>query len=340
MYRTLAREIMKGHIEPVYLFYGKEGFLIEEMVHLLRKHVLPSEDPSFHEVILDLEEIPVQQLVQEAETPSFFGGRRLVIGKNAWFLTALKGKDNVEHQPEELLRYTENPLESNVVVLIVPAEKLDTRKKTVKALEKNCCTVAFPSLEEKELPGWVAKRLKQAGAAAQPEAVRRLIQLTGNDLRMLDQECRKLAAYAGKEEITPEMVEQLVPRTLEHDVFKLVDCVARQKTDEALSILYDLLYQREEPIRILALLIRQYRIMLQVKVLVQQGKSERQIASALGLHPYPVKLAVRQGEAYSEKTLRSLLLKAIETDQAVKSGKIDKVLALERFLMAQTPEPV
>ncbi len=105
------------------------------------------------------------------------------------------------------------------------------------------------------------------------------------------------------------------------------------KTDQALAVLYDLLQNREEPIRILALIIRQFRILLQVHTLTSQGKSEREIASMLGLHPYPVKLAVRQCRAFSEKSLRTLLRKAIEADQGIKTGRIEKKLALEHLLL-------
>jgi DNA polymerase-3 subunit delta len=330
----LLREIAGGTLAPVYLFYGKETFLIEEVCGAIKERVLAGGDPSFNEVIVDLDEVPVQQLVQEAESSPFFGERRLVIGRNARFLSTAKVREKVEHRPEELLRYVEEPLPTTVLVLTVPAEKLHTRKKAVKTLEKAARTVRFDPLEGKELEEWVTDRFRRFGVKAPPETVRQLVRLVGNDLRLLHNECAKLAAYAGTGgTVAPGDVDRLVPRTLEEDVFKLVDRVAGRKVEEALSILYDLLNQREEPLRILALIIRQFRILLQVKVLAERGKSEREIASLLGLHPYPVKLALRQGKAFSEKHLRTLLLRAIETDQAVKSGKIDKTLALERFLL-------
>lgn len=256
-----------------------------------------------------------------------------MIGRNARFLSTAKAKQKVEHRPDELLRYAKEPLATTVLVLLVPEEKLDTRKKVVKMLEKAVRTVRCAPLEGKELEKWVVDRFRRHGVQSQPEAVRRLIRQVGSDLRLLHNECAKLAVYAGAGgTVSVEDVDRMVPRTLEEDVFKLMDRAAGRKVEEAFAILYDLLNQREEPIRILALIIRQFRILLQVKLLAAQGKSEREIASLLGLHPYPVKLARRQGKAYSERQLRRLLLSAIETDQAIKSGKIDKTLALERFL--------
>ena len=322
MARSLAKEITEGDLSPIYLFYGAESYLIERMYHFIRERVVPIDDQEMNVVEMDLEEIPVEALIQEAETPPFFGERRLIIGKGAWFLTAAKGKSKVEHNLEELLRYVMSPLSSSVVILIVPGEKLDKRKKVVKELEKRWRSLCFEPLAGKELTTWVANCIKEKGVRTKPEAVSRLIALVGSDLRTLHNECAKLATYVGRDGIvTLEMVDQLVPRTLEQDVFKLTDHVARRKTDQALAVFYDLLQNREEPIRILALIIRQFRILLQVRVLAGQGKSEREIASILGLHPYPVKLAYRQGKSFSEKSLRLFLRRAIEADQGIKSRK-------------------
>ncbi|SFF68629.1 DNA polymerase III, delta subunit [Planifilum fulgidum] len=333
MMDALMREIERGTLAPVYLLYGRETFLMEEICDAIQERVLEGGDPSFNKVVVDLDEVAVQQLVREAESPPFFGGRRIVIGRNARFLSTAKAKQKVDHRLEELLRYADEPLSTTVLVLLVPEEKLDNRKKAVKKLERTVRTVRCDPLEGRELEKWVFDRFRRHGANPQPEAVRRLIRQVGSDLRLLHNECAKLALYAGDGgTVSAEDVDRLVPRTLEEDIFKLVDRAASRKVEEAFSILYDLLNQREEPIRILALMIRQFRILLQVKLLAAQGKSDREIASLLGLHPYPVKLARRQGKAYSERQLRRLLLSAIETDQAIKSGKIDKTFALERFL--------
>ncbi|SDC73634.1 DNA polymerase III, delta subunit [Melghirimyces thermohalophilus] len=337
MERTLLQEIRAGQIAPVYLFYGTETFLMEEALNHLEEQVLTSaENRDWNHTVLDLEEVPVQALVQEAETPSFFGDRRLVVGKNAWFLTAARGreKQKLEHRPEELLQYAKQPLESNVLVIMVPAEKLDARKKVVKELKKQVREGVFQPLDSRGLHRWVADRLKQTGADIHPDTADILIRQVGADLRLLDMEARKLALYASSSgTIRPETVTELVPRTLEQDVFKLVDRVARRKNGEAMAVFRDLLENREEPIRILALLIRQFRIMLQVKGLAAKGMSEREIASQLKLHPYPVKLALQQGKSYPEKNLRRLLYQAIETDQAIKSGRLEKTLAVERFIL-------
>ena len=278
MDRKWIKEIESGWYAPVYLFYGMETFLMEEAIKRLEDAVLGvGEDREWNHTVMDLEEIPVQDLVLEAETPSFFGRHRLVVGKNALVSHLCTGQERTRAPAGGAgpLRHP-TPAKGMSLVLTVPAEKLDARKKVVKKLRKQVREVVFHPLDSKELPRWVAGKLKETGVEVHPKTGEVLIRQVGGDLRLLDMEIRKLATYAGPSgRITPETVTELVSRTLEQDVFKLVDRVARRRVAEGIALFYDLLQNREEPIRILALIIRQFRLMLQVKVLAAKGMSER-----------------------------------------------------------------
>lgn len=333
MDQELLRELKQQQFHPVYFFYGAEPYLIEESLARLQAHLMPEDDPFGNKVVLDLEETPIQMLIQEAETLPFFGERRFIIGKNARFLTAGKGKTGVSHDVEALIHYLNNPLATSVVVLTLDSDQLDKRKKVVKALLAGARTIQYQPLKGKEAVEWVARHLRELGVKITTAALKELVVLVGNDLRLLHQECEKLATFVGEGgNITPEIISELVPRTLEQDVFKLMGKIAERKLDEAFSIWHDLIFQKEEPVRILALVIRQFRLMLQVKGLAGQGMGEREMAKQLKVHPYPVKLALRQGKSFSEAQLRTLLTLSIAADHEIKSGKIDKKLAVERLL--------
>ncbi|WP_164491755.1 DNA polymerase III subunit delta [Staphylospora marina] len=334
MSREVLAEIKQGRIDPVYFLYGNEPFLLEETMHRMRELLGDgSEDPGAV-VIMDLDETPVQHLIDEAEVPPFFSERRVIIGKNAHFLTAVRAKGGPGHDPDRLIAYLQQPLPTSVVILTVPSDKLDKRKKAVKELELRARCIRFDPLGGKEILAWLQQRFKELGVEADPRAVRELALLVGPDLRRLDNECRKLAVYVGDAgKVDVKTVSALVPRTLEQDVFKLTESIARRQTGEALRIWRDLLHQREEPLRVLSLITRQFRLMLQVKALARQGLGEKEIAARLKVHPYPVKLALRQGQAFSEKALRGLLLGAVAADREIKTGRTDKVLAVERLIL-------
>lgn len=335
MDRKLLQDIKSNLIHPVYFLYGTENFLLEETLDWIRQQFSEHStgDREWNEVVLDLEETPIQSVLQEVESPSFFGDRRWIIARNAIFLTSSKSK--VDHDVDLFLQYLQDPLTENTLILTLSGDQIDKRKKVVKQIEKVAKTLKFEPLEGQELQKFVAKRFQLLQVQVQPTAVSSLIELVGNDLRLLAQECQKLAIFAGKNGvITSEQVSQQVTRTLEQDVFRLTDQMAKRNKESVIQIYRDLVFQKEDPIKILALITRQFRIMLQVKLLAQTGKGEKEMASILKLHPYPVKLAAQQGKSYSEEQLRTLLESAIEADQAIKSSRIiDKEFAVERILL-------
>lgn len=328
------QQIRNGDISPLYIVYGTEPLLQKALLRLLAQTVLAEGDNVLNYAVFDLEQVPVEHLVQDAETPPFMAEQRLIVGKNAWFLTGTKGKTAVDHHVDALVAYSKAPMESSVVVLTVEHEKLDERKKWVKQLKQNSHVIQLTPLKHGKLRTWVRENVKQKGADITTEAIETLLLRTGESLQLLDQECEKLVTYAGTGgTVTPDMVETLIPRTLEENVFKLVDCVARMQIDDALAVFYDLIKKREEPLKILALMIRQFRLILLVKALSTRGYTQKQMAGTIGVHPYAVKIAMDQARRFSEKALQTLLLEAKQTDLAIKTGQKEKTLAVEWYLL-------
>ncbi|MBS7530058.1 DNA polymerase III subunit delta [Hazenella sp. IB182353] len=328
-------QIKNKQWSPVYIFYGEETFQMEETINWMKHQLGASVDEAFGSVVvIDLQEVSIQSLIQEAETASFLGERRLVIGTYATFLTTTKQK-SIDHNLDALIAYLNDPFQQNTVVLTVTTPKLDHRKKAVKVIEKEAITHQFERLQGQSLIRWVEKRLKKYGVHAQQGALIELCTLVGNDLRLLDQECHKIATFMQNQgEVSKETVSALVPRTLEHDVFKLISLIAQQKLEQAFQIWLDLIYQNEEPVKILALIMRQFRLILQVKLLSKRGMNDKEMASQLKVHPYPVKLARQQAQSFTDEALRQLLMQAIEADQGIKTGRLDKHLAVERLLFS------
>lgn len=335
VFQKVMTQVKNGALAPIYILYGTETHLMEQMLAHLKKYTLTGGHDDMNYVTFDLEQTPVEELIQEAETMPFLGEKRLIVGYNATFLTAVRRKEPVSHRLERLTDYAENPLASSVIVLTVHHDKLDERKKLVKQLKASGQAVRFSPLGPRELTAWIQRQATSYGVRIAPEAAERLVQHAGNDLRLLEKECAKLAIHAGEGgTVTTEDIALMTPRALEENIFKLVDHLGKKQTGEALAVFYDLLKKREEPIRILSLIARQFRIMLQVKELGGAGRTQKQIASALGLHPYAVKIALKQHSRFSEKALQRLLLETKRTDYAIKTGRQEKTLAVELYLLS------
>jgi DNA polymerase-3 subunit delta len=162
-----------------------------------------------------------------------------------------------------------------------------------------------------------------------------LLELVGSNVMMLSQEMIKLCLYIGTGgTITRQLVADLVPKSVEQNVFTLVEKVVRKDIAGAMRILDELLVQQEEPIKILALLTGQFRLLYQVKELQQHGYAQNQMASHLGVHPYRVKLAMNQTSSFSFAELKKIISDLADADYDMKTGKMDKRLILEFFIMS------
>lgn len=332
--KTAIKEIKQGKISPLYLCYGTEKYQMQQFIALLQEQVVDPDQRDFALAHFDLTETPVEVVIEEAETPPFLAERKLIIAKDSALFIAGRDGSKIEHKVETLLDYSKNPAEYSVIVFVVNSEKLDERKKVVKALKSAGIALSFLPVSGAELVQWVVREVESRGNRIGTDAAEALVASAGVQMSALAVEVDKLCLYAGPGgKIEPATVEQLVARSTEQNVFVMVENIANLKLDKALDIFYELLKQREEPIKIAALIARQFRIMLQVKDLARQSYSQQQIASQLSLHPYAVKIAGEQARKFDAAMLRSILSELAELDYKMKSGRIDKVLGLEMFLL-------
>ncbi len=318
---------------PIYLLYGDEPFLIDEAREKVMKLIVTEEAFQFDIASYDMNETPIEQALEEAETTPFLAEKRVVIIKNPSFLTAeRRTASSVDHNLKRLEGYIQNPADHSIVIFEAPYKKLDERKKIVKALKNGANVVNTSALKEYEVGDWIKNEAKQMNVEIDPNAVIRLSQLIGNSLSQLKNELVKISLFVGEGEvITEETVELLVARSLEDNIFALIDHVVNKRMEHAFRTLYDLFEMNEEPIKIVALLARQFRIIYQVKELGRRGYSQKQMAAYLKLHPYAVQQAGRQGRHFSEEDCFHFLKKLEKIDYEMKIGQFDKELLLELF---------
>lgn len=332
--KAATRAIKQGEISSVYLLYGTEKYQMNEFASFLVEQTLTQEERDFALVHYDLSDTPLQAVVEEAEMVPFMVPRKLIMVQDASVFTAGKDQSKLEHRVEALLEYMKNPADYSVLVFIVNQEKLDERKKIVKEIKTKGTLLSFMPLGSEDLLKWVSKKAKERECTLQEGAAETIVRNAGTQLQTLSAEIDKLCLYAGRGGVIGvDVVEELIARSTEQNVFALVEDIANLRVDRALGIFYELLKQKEEPIKIAALIARQFRIIMQVKDLGGQSYSQQQIASQLGLHPYAVKIAGEQGRKFQAAQLKQILSRLGTLDYQMKTGAIDKVLGLELFLL-------
>lgn len=323
-----------GKLANVYVLFGTEKYLLETWEREIIKAANPSGD-HFDVMQLDLHETSLDTALDEAETVPFFSEYRTVIVKQAQFLTGAKEKQ--KQNIERLAEYVLQPAPYSVLVFVIETEKLDERKKVVKRLKERAIVLEAKKPSQAELMRYVGDELNRQGQKMERATVERLLFLCQDDWGKLVRELDKLQLYASDgADIPIEIVNDLVPRTLEDNVFQLSEFLVARRADKALRLVRDLEKQGQELIGLLSLLARQYRNMYLAKQLTEKGYGEKQIASKIGAHPYTVKLAAQASRNFSEAQLGKALTLIADTDEAMKTGRGDKRVTFDTLVCQLT----
>ncbi|MEK3788282.1 DNA polymerase III subunit delta [Paenibacillus sp. FSL K6-1230] len=332
--KSAMQAIRKGKTAPIYVLYGTEKYQMKQFLDTLKEQMIEPDHQEFAVASYDLTDTPIEAVVEEANTAPFLVPSKLITVRDSNLLSAAKDNSKIEHRIETLLSYIEQPAEYSVIVFVVYADKLDERKKLVKQLKSVGVVLHFSPLGSDDLLQWISHKAQEQQVMLDTSTAELLIRYAGTGLETLAAEIDKLCLYAGRGgTVSSSDIEKLVPRSTEQNVFVMVEELANLRIQNALAIFYELLKQREEPIKIAALITRQFRIMLQVKELMRQNYSQQQIAGQLSLHPYAVKIAGEQARRFSLQQLSSMLHELAELDYRMKSGQIDKVLGIELLFL-------
>lgn len=327
------KKIEAGKIAPVYLLIGEERHMMDATIRRLKKQISDLDESTV--IHFDLTETPVEEVIDEADTLPFLQDRKLIIASNAVFLKAQeKGKEKIEHHLARLENWLQNPSPTAVVVFLAPYDKIDARKKISKVMKQYATVIEAKRLEGADLYTWIQHEARANGIDMNREMAQQLVHVAGDDLLSLASEITKVATYLGGQgTVTEAIIQQLVPRLPETDVFRLTDAYMNGNVSKSIAIYHDLLRNGEEPIMLTSLIASQIRLMIQVKTLQKKGYPQQQIAKTIGVHPYRVKLMMERSQQSSSNHLLQLLNRLATIDYQLKSTGGKRERLFELFLM-------
>ncbi|MFO8070194.1 MAG: DNA polymerase III subunit delta [Alkalibacterium sp.] len=326
-------EINKGKLKAVYAIIGTERMLVEEVTNALTRTVKKKQKDDMNILHFDLTDTSIDDVVFEAESFPFFGDQKLIFVHSSHIFTGKKITSNIKHTTTLLESYLNNPSDFSILVFIAPYDKLDKRKKVTKALLNSSEVIDVTPAAEKETADYLRSYLKENDYKISKESFERLLQLTDRNLSKAKNELDKLMVYHVDDKmITIESVNKLVSKSLEQNIFELNEKVLKKNVKESIELYQDLLHQKEDPIKILALMIGQFRLLLQVKILRKKGYQQSDIASILKIHPYRVKLALQMEKSFKQDVLSQAHHHLITADYEIKSGKVNPEMQIELFI--------
>ena len=318
-------QVKAGQLRGAYLFEGTEEYIKSSALAAAEKALLPEGMEQLNETVL--ENPPTDALVAAAETLPFLAEKRLVVVRE---LAALTGRSESD---ERLLNYIGKIPDTCVVIFYVQG-KVDARKKLAAALKKQGTVVSFAPLEDAALNAWIVRTAKNLGKEIAMGDAAYLSFTVGTDAATIKSELEKLASLAGERPtITREDIQAVCTRSMECTVFEMVDAVVAGQEGKAFGLLHDMLVMGSDRLGILAMLLRQYRMIFYVKVMQFEKQSPADVKKNLGLPSFAADRTVRQASAYTGRQARVAMESCLRAEYQVKSGAWNQEGALEACML-------
>ncbi|MHB9144117.1 MAG: DNA polymerase III subunit delta [Symbiobacteriia bacterium] len=344
------REVKAGRLAPVYLAFGKEGFLRDRLFAAIRRQAVPAELDELNVTVFDGTEGPLERALELARTMPFLAPYRVVAvrdwpplaplpqGKGAAAGRAGEqaGEDEAESPRDTgeaaLLQYLAHPSPTAILVFLA-GDGVDRRRKVYKALAQHHVVECQP-LRDQEMVTWLRDRSEELGKTLEMLAARELARRLPTNLALMDSELAKLVACAGDQPtIRLADVEAVVPGIPENNIFELLGAISRRERGRALGLLERMFRGGEPPPRLLFMIARELRLLLTVKVLTEQGQGPKGIEQRTHLHPAVVRNLIGEARGFDRDDLVRALEQVLEADVAVKTSRMDPQLVLQLLLL-------
>ncbi|MDP6944676.1 MAG: DNA polymerase III subunit delta, partial [Myxococcota bacterium] len=281
---TLSRRLASDGPAPVTLVQGEERLLVDEAVRRVLAASVDDPTDAMAVTRVDMAEsgTSAKEILAACRSLGLFASRQAVVVRAAEIL------DKRADDREALKAYVLQPDPATSLVLV--ATKLNGNHGLTRAIKKHGTVLTFGRMKPWQVPDWVMAESRRVGHPMDEGTARLVADLSGTDLHQLRLVIDQLSLYVGADNpITVGDAETLLASTRSHTVFELVDAVAEGRTVAAVRHLHAMMSQREPALRILAMLVRHFRMLWQAAEARAQGASVGDIRSRLKLHEFVAK---------------------------------------------------
>ena len=210
----------------------------------------------------------LDQALEALETLPFFGGPKLIYLKGVNFVgDSIPGRSEAVLERLEKLALLLAKIQPSEVLFLMSAGTMDKRRTFYKKLSAAADVQTFDTMElnrARDFEGWcdeVERRVREKGLKPKGHVVERLVELSWNDGRALENELEKLSLYSHPHgEISEEDVRAIGSSSREMVIWDLCSAVTASQPSEALRLLRQLLAQGESEVGLLILLGGQVRL--------------------------------------------------------------------------------
>lgn len=324
----------------IYLLHGDDEYAIAQQIEAMKEKLGDPANADLNTTEFSQDEFDLDAIVSAAQAMPFLTERRLVAIHDP--LSRLKSAS----LRDRFKKFLENIPETTALVIAVthPLVSYKDKKRGKRHWLQKWAQGQKGRVYEKELllprgsgmNAWIQNQTRSADGEITPQAAALLASLVGEEPRVAMQEIEKLLAYVNyNRPIEPDDVQHLVTGRIEGDVFAMVDALGHRNGRQALDMLYRLLEQ-DDPLRLFGMIVRQFRLLLMARELLDSGYRANDLAGEMGVHPFVAKKLVPQTHNFSLESLERIYRQLLDIDEAIKTGKIESEVALTTLTTALT----
>ena len=309
--QTLNQDIKTGEFKQIYLLYGEEAFLKNSYKNRLKEAIIGDDTMNFAR--FEGKGLDVDELIRLADTMPFFAERRLILVEDSGFFKSAS---------DALVQYLPSMPDTTILLFV----ETEVEKDMGYAAELN-------RQDSAQLARWAGGILTREQKKITKHTMELFLSMAGDDMENIRMELEKLISYTlGREVITDEDVLAVCTVQVTNRIFEMVSAIVNRQPRKAMDLYEDLLTLKEPPMRILFLIARQFNQLLQVKDLMGKGMDKGTIASKLKMQPFVVGKTMPQARQFGREQILSYVEFCVETEEAVKSGRLQDRLAVELLI--------
>lgn len=343
----------------IIFFYGENDYKIRRKTKELKDKFIKEVDPSAYNIfVLDGKNTNLAEINEKISPQSLLSSKRMIIIEDL-FLN--KNKDLLD-EAYSFFTKKENIKEGNIIIFnekFVKTKKIGQKTiaqiidssgkeknllkkeaKLFKYLSEQKFQQEFKNFSNTEATAWIKSEAERSGALISNKAAQALVGLAGNDLWRLDNELKKLIGYKlnkndlkEKIEISENDIAEMVKGGFDENIFLLTDAIGANNKGLAMSLVEDQIKAGLGETYLMSMIVRQFRIILQVKQGLESGSSPRKINSDLGLHSFIVQKGISQAKNFTLEKIKKIINRLAEIDYLMKTGQADMKVMIDLLIL-------
>lgn len=334
-YTEFNKLLKEDKIQSLYLFSGEELYLIDETINRVKKHYMDKSLETINFTILNGKNISQEDIINACETLPFMSEKKMVVLTEV----SLFLEDGIKDE-KEFYKYLDKIGDHCIFIVNDRNGEIKKTSKFYKYFKKNNIIVEFGKLTKAQLQSWIINILKANKKEMNIAHINYFMDRSSyfnrnhdTDLYSFKSELDKLINYSHEIEIKKEDIESISQKTTDNNIFDLLAYLSEGNGDRALQV-FNQLYSLNEPaLKILFMITRQVRLLLNYKLYSNKGYDDNQIRSKLKISPYELRKISQQARKHDVNVLKRHFNYLLIMDKKLKSSVIDEKLEMEMLIL-------